>query len=300
LTIETWGGMYHRLVEHNPTTRAAGSSGKDATMSAAPSDRTYPLTRLVAALVVPVLLLAFVILYLNPDSSAERFAWQIKPHMTDLYMGAGYLGGALLLFWVAVGAPWHRVQHGFLPITAFAASMLLATVLHWSRFDLDHFPFQLWLVLYVITPFLIPYIWWRNRGEDPVIPEPGDRTVPLTARVGMLVAGAGFGVLSVIGFVAPDLLGRLWVWELSQLTARVMAGWFALLAVGGYLLGREIRWSASKIGMGAISLWHLLVAIGAFWNVEDFGETGLVNWYLIVVWLALAAIAGLYLVMERT
>jgi len=177
--------------------------------------------------------------------------------------------------------------------------MLIATLLHWSRFDPDHFPFQLWLVLYVITPFLIPYIWWRNRGEDPMIPEPGDRTVPLAARAGMLVAGAGFGLLSVIGFLAPDLLTRLWVWQLSPLTARVMAGWFALLAVGGFVIGREIRWSAWKIGVGAISLWHLLVAIGAFWNVDDFGEAGLLNWYLVVVWLALAGMAGLYLVMER-
>lgn len=49
-------------------------------MPATPSDRTYLLTRAVAAIVVPVLLLAFVILYLNPDSSGERFAWAIRPH----------------------------------------------------------------------------------------------------------------------------------------------------------------------------------------------------------------------------
>jgi hypothetical protein len=268
-------------------------------MPVTPSDRTYPLTRAVAALVVPVLLLAFVILYLNPDSSGERFAWAIRPHMSNLYIGAGYLGGGLLLFWVAVGRPWHRVQHGFLPITAFAGSMLVATLLHWDRFDVHHFPFQLWLGLYVITPFLIPYLWLRNRREDPRTPEVGDKTVPLLARAGMLVGGTGFGALSLVGFFAPALLARLWVWDLSPLTARVMAGWFALLAVGGWAIGRETRWSAWRIGVGAISLWHLLVVVGAFWNVEDFGDAGLFNWYLVVIWTALAGVAVLTYLMER-
>jgi hypothetical protein len=78
-----------------------------------------------------------------------------------------------------------------------------------------------------------------------------------------------------------------------------MAGWFALLAIGGWAIGRETRWSAWRIGVGAISLWHLLVVVGAFWNAEDFGEAGLFNWYLVVIWTALAGVAVLTYVMER-
>ncbi|MCA9983797.1 MAG: hypothetical protein KDE59_05875 [Anaerolineales bacterium] len=37
------------------------------------------LTRLVALLVIPFLLAAFVILYLQPESSGTRFAWEIRP-----------------------------------------------------------------------------------------------------------------------------------------------------------------------------------------------------------------------------
>jgi hypothetical protein len=81
-------------------------------MPVAPSDRTYPLARAIAAILVPLLLLAFVILYFSPESSGERFAWAIRPNMSNLYIGAGYLGGGFLLLWVALGRPWHRVQHG--------------------------------------------------------------------------------------------------------------------------------------------------------------------------------------------
>jgi len=60
-------------------------------------DRILPITRIVAVIVVPFLWLAFLILFFTPDLSGERFAWAIKPHMTAMYLGAGYLGGSWLL-----------------------------------------------------------------------------------------------------------------------------------------------------------------------------------------------------------
>ena len=57
-------------------------------------DHIFPVTRWVAILVVPVLVLAFIILYLLPERTADYFAWTIKPTMTPMMMGAGYLAGA--------------------------------------------------------------------------------------------------------------------------------------------------------------------------------------------------------------
>lgn len=269
-------------------------------MPTTPSDRTYPLTRLVAGLVVPVLVLAFIILYFFPEQSGERFAWLIRPNMSALYIGAGYLGGAYLLLQAARGRPWHTVQAGFPVITVFTAGMLLATALHWERFDPNHFPFQLWLVLYIVTPFLVPYLWLRNRKEDPGQPGPGDKIVPAGARAALLVTGAVIGVASLVGWLAPQVLIDLWVWPLTPLTARVYAGWFGLLAAGGFVIGREKRWSAWRTGLASIFIWHLLVVIGAFWNTADFGQNGLFNWYIVLVWLGLAGMAGLYFYMVRT
>jgi len=52
-------------------------------------DRILLQTRLVLIVVVPFLLLAFLILFIFPDLSGERFAWAIKPHMTALFIGSG-------------------------------------------------------------------------------------------------------------------------------------------------------------------------------------------------------------------
>lgn len=54
------------------------------------------LTRWVAALLIPPLVTAFIVLYMFPSSDGRSFAfaWTIRPLMTGIVMGAGYLGGA--------------------------------------------------------------------------------------------------------------------------------------------------------------------------------------------------------------
>lgn len=262
------------------------------------SDRTFPLTRIIAAVIVPVLVLAFVILYFFPNQSGVRFAWAIKPHMMAMFIGAGYLGGAYLFFQVALGSPWHRTAPGFLPVTAFTTSMLLATILHWERFDIHHFPFQLWLILYVVTPILIPYLWMRNRREDPTTPEEDDVIVPVLAGRMMILAGVVIAFFAMMGLVFPTILMEMWIWPLSPLMARILGGWLALLAVGGLTIGRESRWSAWRVGMISIGSWHALVLLAAILNPDDF-PNGVVNWYTILLALGLIGMAGLYLFMQR-
>jgi hypothetical protein len=260
-------------------------------------DRILPATRLVAALVVPVLILAFIILYLFPETTGERFAWQIKPDMTAAFMGAGYLGGAWLFLYAVFGRRWHHVAPGYLPVAAFTTFMLLDTILHWDRFDLSHIPFLLWLALYVVTPFLLPFLWWRNRVTDPGTPEADDVIVPQIARWSL----GGLGVLllgfALFAFLAPDLYAGIWTWQLSPLTARIMAGWLVLLGTGGLVISQDDRWSAWRVGLESIGIWQILVLVAAFINHSDFPD-GLLNWYLIAVAIVVAGMAILYVTME--
>ncbi len=261
-------------------------------------DRILPLTRIVAGAVVPVLILAFLILYFTPERSGERFAWSIQPGMTAMFMGAGYLGGAWLFVHAATGRRWHRVAPGFLPVTAFTAAMLAATVLHWDRFDPGHFPFVLWLALYVITPFLIPLLWLLNRGAEPGTPEAGDVVVPRFAGLGLLILGLLLLTFAAAGFASPGWMIGIWPWALTPLTARVLSGWFALLGVGGIVIGRESRWSSWRTGLQSIGLWQLLVLAAAVVRSGDF-PAGLANWYLASVAAVVAGMLILYVAMER-
>ena len=218
--------------------------------------------------------------------------------MTALYMGAGYHGGAYLFFHVIFGSRWHRVAAGFLPVTMFTISMLLATILHWDRFDFRHFPFLLWFGLYIATPFLVPWLWLRNRDVDPGKPEASDVVVPSLARRGLQGLGVVMLGFAVASFAIPEITFRLWPWALTPLTARVLGGWFALLGVGGLVISADSRWSAWKAGLESIALWHLLVLVGAVIRRQDFNNGSLINWYLLSVLLVLIGMVVLYIAME--
>ncbi len=262
------------------------------------NDQILPITRVAAAVIVPFLLLAFVILFFFPGESARRFAWDIQPRIQAMYIGAGYLGGAYLFIRAITGRRWHRVAPGFLPVTVFTISMLLLTIIHWSKFDLGHFPFQLWLVLYVVTPMLVPWLWVHNRQADPGDPEPGDISVPRPVRWIMGIFGAVLLVMAIYGFISPAWLAGIWPWKLAPLAARAISGWVALLGVGGLVIGRERRWSSWRYGLESIATWHILVLVAAVLNVSDFSGGSLANWYVVSVILVVVAMILLYAWME--
>ena len=62
-------------------------------MTIARDDRVLPATRTLAAIIVPFLLAAFVLLYLFPGETGRWFAWEVRPRMTPLVMSSGYLAG---------------------------------------------------------------------------------------------------------------------------------------------------------------------------------------------------------------
>ncbi len=167
-------------------------------------DRVLPVTRIVAACVVPFLVLAFAVLYFRPDLSGERFAWKIQPTFTAFWIGTGYLGGAWYFASVVRAKRWHEVSLGLPPVCAFVWVMLAATVLHWERFDVHHLPFQLWLILYVVTPLLIPGLWFANRRRDPIQPDAGAAIVPSRVRTAMAWIGGMLVAVALWMFMFPQ------------------------------------------------------------------------------------------------
>ncbi len=238
-------------------------------------DRVRLETRFVAAFVIVILALAVWTLYLYPDSTDQYFAWTIKPRMMPLAMGAGYAMGAFFFARVLTSRRWHHAALGFLPITAFTIFMLAATVLHWDRFHQGSISFALWVIVYVITPVLVPLIWLRNRTTDPGTPEPDDVAVPPLVRGAAGAAGVIVTLAAILIFLVPDLAINNWPWQLTPLTARVLAGWLMLPGIGGLVLSRETRWSGGwRLLIEAVSFGALLFFIGVVrawsdWHFEN-------------------------------
>ena len=191
-------------------------------------DRLFRSTRILGIVIVPFLLVAFGLLYFFPDGTGDWFAWTIKPELTPLIMGAGYIAGAYFFMRVALETRWHRVHVGFLPVTAFTLFMAIGTFNHLDRFETQHVAFWIWVGLYVITPVLVPLAWWRNRATDPGTPEPGEPPLPRHVRTALFVVGAGQSLVALVLLLSPSTMIDNWPWLLTPLTAQTLGGWFAL------------------------------------------------------------------------
>lgn len=264
-------------------------------------DAILPLTRVVAAAVIPFLLVAFAILYLRLLEMGRWFAWDIAAPITAALMGAGYLGGAYFFARVLAARRWSHVAAGFPPVAVFTVAMLAATLLHWDTFDPGHWPFLVWLVIYLVTPILVTAAWHLNRRRDPNDRQPDSdpSTVPALVRRVVFIIGMFLLAEAAVLFLGPGIAADRWPWPLTPLTARVLAGWQLLLAVGALTLAGESRWSAWRIPLQSILVWQLLLLAAMIVHRETLTDGRLLNWFTLYTVGGLIGSAVFYAVMER-
>jgi len=237
-------------------------------------DRVLLETRLLAGLIVPFLLAAFVILYFFPDRTKELFAWGISPPMTSFSLASAYIGGAYFFIRVIGAKRWHQVTIGFPPVVAFAILMGIATALHWDRFTSGHISFVTWTTLYATTPFLVLAVWLRNRPVDPRQPDSLEVTLAGPVRVGFAAIGSITLAVALLLFIQPAVMIGVWPWQLTPLTARVLGGIFALPSIADIGTALDPRWSAARITLQSqlVSLAFLIVATIRAWPLFNPGN----------------------------
>lgn len=262
-------------------------------------DRVLPATRWVALFIVPFLAAAFLVLYGLPDRTTELFAWTIRPEMTPIVMGAGYGAGVYFFARVYAADRWHTVAPVFPGIATFTWFMAVATAIHWESFNHGHYTFALWVFLYAVTPLIVPGIWLLNRRTDPG--GPGTETRPLPRTVRLLGGGLGLAVSlsSVLLFALPSLLIDVWPWAVSPLTARILAGWFALFGVVNVAAASDPRWTGSRILIQSQAVGFGLVLVGALRYWDNFDRSNVLTWAVVAgMVLYLFAIVALYVGVE--
>ncbi len=263
-------------------------------------DRVLRVTWWVALLVAPILAAAGVILYLFPGDTQTLWAWPMGPKMTSLAVGGGYAAGAVLfLRSLRVGA-WHRISLVFLVATVLTVGLLGATLLHWELFSHGHVSFWAWLVVYLVTPVLLPAVWLRNRRYDPGLPAAGTPLVPRWVR--RLVGSVGVMqiVVALAFYVRPELGIVLWPWQVSPLTTRTLASFLAFIGAMWLAFLFEARWSALRLHVESATLGLALVALGALRATEDFtGGPAATATFALLLGGTLAGLVALQIGMRR-
>ena len=268
--------------------------------------RILPATRWASLVVFAILVPALVILWGMPDRTADAWAWTIEPELTPIFLGAGYGAGAYFFLRTFLSDQFHPSSAGIFGAAFFAAFMLVATLIHWDKFNHGDAPligalvFYGWVGVYIVSPFVVFGLWWANRRTDSGEPAPGEAIVPLwVRRIAQLVAAGAF-VGAAFFFLAPTQAIDAWPWDLTPLTSRVIGSFTAQVGVGALLISLDRRWSAWKLIVQTFFVATALLLIGAARAWADF-DTGNALTYLYLGGLVAADIAllALYRSMDR-
>ncbi len=263
-------------------------------------DRVLKPTQIVSVAIIPVLVAAFVILYLFPSRTRQLWAWEMHPTMTAMVMVGGYLSGAYFFYRAATVEQWHRIGLGFVAITAFATMLAIATIVHWDRFNHGHVSFWAWGLLYLSTPILLPWLWLRNRSHDPHVLEPGDRLVPTPIRVAMVAVGAAQLTVAAVMFLRPSAIAGHAPWTLTPLTCRSLSAFAAFPSIIYLAFAFEKRWSSFQILIEVAIAGMALIGIAAIRAHAEFdGSEALVWGWRIGLAIALVLFVALRLAMAR-
>jgi len=276
-------------------------------------DAVLPAMRVTAIVVIAVLVPALIILWGLPTRTDDLWAWTIAAPLTPIFMGAGYGAGAYFFYRVYKTPRWHEVSVGVISAATFALLMLIATILHYDKFNqgkahdmlpdpptLATLAFYGWTGVYILSPWIVAYLWWRNQRRDPRTPDPGEPLVPANIRLVARVIAIGALLFGLAVLISPSIAVDNWGWKLTPLTARVIACFTCQVGTGFLLLSLDPRWSSWRILVQTFLLAVGLLLVGAIRKWDTFGDDSVMQWgYVLGLAGGAIALLALYLSMQR-
>ncbi len=188
------------------------------------------------------------------------FSWTIEPPLSAAFMGAAYWAALVLLAWAARQREWALARTAMPAVATIAALLLVTTLIHLDKFDLDSLFGWFWLVVYcVVTPLLAWLIPHQARAAGPVAR--GLHPLPSPVRAVLVLVGIcllGFGVAL---YAAPADVASAWPWDLTPLTGRAIASFLIGFAVAaGFALWENdsVRLRGSAYAFAALAGLELL------------------------------------------
>ncbi|MEA2361917.1 MAG: hypothetical protein QOD71_1062 [Thermoleophilaceae bacterium] len=255
-----------------------------ATTEAVRDDSVLPATHWAALAVFLILVPAVIILWGFPGRTDDLWAWTIKPDLTPIFLGSSYAGGAYFFWQTFRSNRWHPSSAGMLSASAFAAAMLVATLIHWDKFNHGDAPtlaalaFYGWVGVYILSPGIVFALWLQNHRRDPRTPEPGDAVLPPNVLLGARVFGVGAIIGAAVFFISPDTAIDIWPWSLTPLTARVLACFTFEVGVAATLLSLDPRWSSWRLLVQTFLVATAFLLVGAIRAFDDFDTGNVMTW----------------------
>lgn len=161
--------------------------------------------------------------------------------------------------------------------------------------------FWVWSALYFSLPFIVPVLWYRNtRRSDPIPLTDHEVISPLIVSRAYASGGIGLIVLVFALFFFPGTMADVWPWEISSLTARVLAA--QLLLIGSYfvVISRQTRWEIGRTHLRPFLLLPLLYVVAVASSWDDIEASKMSTWIYLscAAFLLMLYVPGFYTYME--
>jgi len=162
---------------------------------------------------------------------------------------------------------------------ALSVLMLAATLIHADRFRWSYAPTFIWTAVYAAIPVGAVLLWRMQAQATRDRPAPDTRTRMLRGLA--LIAGAVLTTLGLVLFIAPDGFIEHWPWTLTDLTSRVLAGWYVLAGVVLLVVGAGLRrWHEFIVPFATVGTWTaLIMLLPALYDEIDTDDAAFIAWF---------------------
>ncbi|HEY3312957.1 MAG TPA: hypothetical protein VGK00_15055 [Anaerolineales bacterium] len=237
------------------------------------------------------LALFFVLWFLILPQQGIYFAWPVKPPLTALFLGAGFMLRSYFGFHLWREKDWHPLRWSMQGDLVFLSVLFMTTWWHMTEMNwhVDNVSeavrifclviAHVWVLAYTFEPLTIFLLNPRQPeasaglpadvSEGPLLP------VSKTVLLGIFYLGT---LVWALLFFSPDFANTRWPWELNAFDARIMSAWPAGCAVWALSMYRLKDWAEIKVGVRALLIFFLglfVIWLFTFQGYDPLRKNGL-------------------------
>jgi hypothetical protein len=244
-----------------------------------------PRLRLILEVFAGLALIAGALLFFGATRTDAWWAWTIAPPLTAATLGAFYWAAFVLILAAARSRSWAEGRPAVYPVAVIAVLLLVITLIHIDRFDLDSLFGVFWVCAYALVPVLLVWALVDQRGT-PGEDRRGTRRLPKVLRPALVLEGAVTVAAGALLLIAPGAADDVWPWALSPLTSRAIGSFLFGIGLAALFAARvddPFIFRGAALAYTALGLLQLL-ALNL--HIPDLGDRPLSTTLYAVFWVA--------------
>ena len=251
-----------------------------------------PRLRLTLEVFAGLALIAGALLFLGATRTDAWWSWTIEPPLTAATLGAFYWAAFVLILMAARSKTWVRARPAVYPVAVIAALLLVITLIHLDRFDLDSLFGVFWVVAYALVPVQLAWALVEQRGITGEDRSTTQQRLPKPLRRALIFEGAVMLAAGALLLVAPAATDDIWPWALSPLTSRAIGSFLVGIGLAALMAVREDDPLAFRGAAIAYTVLGLLELLALNLHIPDLGERPLATTLYAAFWVAVILTGG--------